>query len=60
MKERIEAFLAALAAISLYDPSSDSSEVFQGMYIEPDGDYIDKEELDALVKEHLQGIENEL
>jgi hypothetical protein len=53
MKERIEAFLAALAAASYYDPSSDSSEVFQGMFIEPDGDYIDRQELEALVKEHL-------
>lgn len=53
MKERIEAFLMALSALDLYDVNCDSSETFQGMYIEPNGDWIDKDELAALVKEHL-------
>lgn len=47
--KRTEEFLTALLGLTRYNVYCDSSETFQGMERSADGDYIDKDDLDALI-----------
>jgi len=57
MNAQIKAFLAELSTLDVYDVDCDSSETFQGMYIDPYGSWIDKDDLAVLVSKHFPSEE---